>query len=65
MLINGVKFDIDFCKRFSEKKLRLIYKNESEETISELIALVHPKKETVKTVDLEVKEVKPKAKKKN
>ena len=41
-LINATYFNLDFCKQFSEQKLRLIYKNESEETLSALIAECFP-----------------------
>ena len=49
--INGTNFDIDFCKKFSESKLRKIYNGESLETLNLLIAEIYPE---------EVKEVKTK-----
>ena len=50
--INGTFFNLDYCKQFSEEKLRKIYNGESVETLDLLIAEIYPK---------EVKE--PKAKK--
>jgi hypothetical protein len=41
--INGTNFDIDFCKRFNEDKLRKIYNGESTETLNLLIAEIYPK----------------------
>jgi len=41
--INGTWFDIDFCKRFNEDKLRKIYNGESSETLNLLIAEIYPK----------------------
>lgn len=56
--INGTNFDLDFCRKFSPEKLRLIYKNESAATLTLLIAKCFPKEVE------EVKEVKePKTKK--
>ncbi len=46
--INGTNFDIDFCKRFSEDKLRKIYNGETEETLNLLIAEIYPKEVKVK-----------------
>lgn len=41
--INGTNFNIDFCKKFSESKLRKIYNGESLETLNLLIAEIYPK----------------------
>ena len=41
--IGNTNFNIEFCKRFSEEKLRAIYKNESASTLTLLIAEVYPK----------------------
>jgi hypothetical protein len=41
--INGTWFSIDFCKKFSAEKLRLIYNGESAETLDLLIAEIYPK----------------------
>ena len=49
--INGTNFDLDFCKKFNEAKLRKIYNGESVETLNLLIAEIYPG---------EVKEVKTK-----
>jgi len=41
--INGTWFDIDFCKQFSEDKLRKIYNGEGPETLNLLIAEIYTK----------------------
>lgn len=43
--INGTLFNIDFCKRYSEKQLRSIYRNFNEDTLDKLIAEVNGKEE--------------------
>ena len=40
--INGTFFDIDYCKKISESKLRKIYNGESLETLNLLIAEIYP-----------------------
>lgn len=53
--INGTNFDLDYCKKFSAEKLRMIYNGESKDTLDALIAEIQPEK--VEKVE------KPKAKK--
>lgn len=55
--IGNTNFDIDFCKRFSEEKLRAIYKNESASTLTLLIAEVYPE-----GTDIEIETTKKKVK---
>ena len=53
------KFNLDFCRRFTPEKLRLIYKSENPETVELLIKEIYPDKE----VEVEqIAEVKPKKK---
>lgn len=42
--INGTWFNIDFCKKFSAEKLKVIYNGESEKTLNLLIAEIYPEK---------------------
>jgi hypothetical protein len=40
--INGVNFDLDYCKQFSDAKLRKMYNSESVETLDMLISTIRP-----------------------
>jgi hypothetical protein len=40
--VNGVNFDLDYCKKFSDEKLRKMYNGESSETLDLLISTIRP-----------------------
>jgi len=42
-LIGSTYFNIEFCKKFNEDKLRRIYNGESKETLDLLIDEIYPK----------------------
>lgn len=42
------RFNLDFCRKFSPARLRLIYKNENSVLIERLIEAVHGKQEIEK-----------------
>lgn len=64
MRINGTEFDLNYCKSFSDKKLKAIYNGESQDTIDKLIEAVHGKAEAPEADEpkAEIVEVKEKRK---
>jgi hypothetical protein len=45
--VNGINFDLDYCRQFSDEKLRKMYNSESSKTLDLLISTIRPVEPTM------------------